>query len=157
MATDGGIFAFGDAGFYGSMGGQHLNQPVVGMAEDPATHGYWLVATDGGIFAFGAPFYGSMGAVRLNRPINGMAVTADGRGYGFVASDGGMFTFGDFAFHGSAGALSPGGAGHRAWLPTSPTAATGWSGRTAGSSPTAPRTTAPADRTGQPVRGRPPR
>jgi hypothetical protein len=29
------------------------------MAADPATGGYWLVASDGGIFNFGAPFYGA--------------------------------------------------------------------------------------------------
>jgi hypothetical protein len=32
VAADGGIFAFGDAGFHGSMGGTHINQPVVGIA-----------------------------------------------------------------------------------------------------------------------------
>jgi hypothetical protein len=32
VATDGGIFAFGDAGFFGSTGDIALNQPVVGMA-----------------------------------------------------------------------------------------------------------------------------
>ena len=31
-ASDGGVFAFGDAQFYGSMGGQVLNTPIVGMA-----------------------------------------------------------------------------------------------------------------------------
>ena len=31
VAEDGGVFAFGDAAFYGSMGGHHLNAPVVGM------------------------------------------------------------------------------------------------------------------------------
>ena len=41
------------------MGGTPLNAPVVGMAADDATGGYWLVASDGGIFSFGAPFYGS--------------------------------------------------------------------------------------------------
>ena len=30
-AADGGIFSFGDANYYGSMGGQHLNAPVVGI------------------------------------------------------------------------------------------------------------------------------
>ena len=61
-ASDGGIFAFGDATFYGSMGGAHLNAPVVGMAPTPDGGGYWLVASDGGIFAFGdAKFYGSTG------------------------------------------------------------------------------------------------
>ena len=36
-----------------------LNAPVVGMATDDATGGYWLVAGDGGVFAFGAPFLGA--------------------------------------------------------------------------------------------------
>ena len=31
-AKNGGIFAFGDAGFHGSMGATHLNQPVAGLA-----------------------------------------------------------------------------------------------------------------------------
>src|SRR5690349_1972286 len=53
VASDGGIFAYGDARFFGSMGGQHLNQAVVGMAATPDGGGYWLVASDGGIFAFG--------------------------------------------------------------------------------------------------------
>ena len=29
--ADGGVFSFGDAGFYGSMGDQHLNAPIVGI------------------------------------------------------------------------------------------------------------------------------
>ena len=37
-------FTFGDAQFYGSMGGQHLNQPIVGMAATPSGLGYWCVA-----------------------------------------------------------------------------------------------------------------
>ena len=32
---------------------------MVGMTADPATGGYWLVASDGGIFSFGAPFFGA--------------------------------------------------------------------------------------------------
>jgi len=32
VAADGGIFSYGDAPFRGSMGGQHLNRPMVGMA-----------------------------------------------------------------------------------------------------------------------------
>jgi hypothetical protein len=34
VASDGGIFSFGDAGFDGSMGGTRLNQPIVGMAAN---------------------------------------------------------------------------------------------------------------------------
>jgi hypothetical protein len=41
------------------MGGQKLVAPVVGMAADEATSGYWLAASDGGIFSFGgASFWG---------------------------------------------------------------------------------------------------
>ena len=35
VASDGGIFSFGDAGFYGSTGSIALNQPIVGMAPTP--------------------------------------------------------------------------------------------------------------------------
>jgi hypothetical protein len=74
VASDGGIFAFGDAGFFGSTGGQPLNKPVVGMASTPDGKGYWLVASDGGIFSFGdASFLGSTGGQTLNQPIVGMA------------------------------------------------------------------------------------
>ena len=53
---------FGDAGFYGSTGNLHLNQPIVGMSATPDGKGYWFVATDGGVFAFGdAKFFGSTG------------------------------------------------------------------------------------------------
>ncbi len=105
VASDGGIFSFGGAKFYGSMGGKHLNAPIVGMAADPATGGYWLVASDGGIFSFGnAKFYGSMGGKHLNAPIVGMASTPNGMGYWFVASDGGIFSFGNAKFYGSMGA-----------------------------------------------------
>jgi hypothetical protein len=105
-ATDGGVFTFGTAQFYGSMGGTRLNRPIVGMASTPDGRGYWLVASDGGIFTFGdANFYGSTGALVLNKPVVGMASTPDGRGYWLVASDGGIFTFGDANFYGSTGAL----------------------------------------------------
>jgi hypothetical protein len=55
------------------MGGTPLNKPVVGIAFDKNSGGYWLDASDGGIFSFGAPFYGSMGGSHLNLPVVGMA------------------------------------------------------------------------------------
>jgi hypothetical protein len=105
-ASDGGVFTYGAFGFYGSMGGTRLNQPVVGVASNPVGPGYWLVASDGGIFSFGTSnFYGSMGGMHLNQPIVGMAPTPDGRGYWLVAADGGVFSFGDAMFHGSTGSI----------------------------------------------------
>jgi hypothetical protein len=32
VASDGGVFAFGDASFFGSTGSLTLNKPIVGMA-----------------------------------------------------------------------------------------------------------------------------
>jgi hypothetical protein len=126
-ASDGGVFAFGNAPFYGSMGGTRLNQPIVGMAAPPQGGGYWLVASDGGIFSFGpnAQFHGSTGNIHLNQPVVGMASTPSGNGYWMVASDGGIFSFGDARFWGSTGNLklnqpvvgmSPRPSGNGYWL-----------------------------------------
>ena len=118
VASDGGIFSFGDAQFFGSMGGQPLNQPVVGMAATPTGYGYWMVASDGGIFSFGdAQFYGSMGGQRPQpadrghgrahpqeasptKPGTTPTPVAASPGYWLVASDGGIFSF-DTPFFGS--------------------------------------------------------
>jgi len=130
VASDGGIFSFGDAGFFGSTGAIQLAQPVVGMAATPDGGGYWLVASDGGVFSFGdARFFGSTGAIQLAQPVVGMAATPDGGGYWLVASDGGVFSFGDAVFAGSGARsgvrpaptvailASPGGHGY--WLAAS--------------------------------------
>ncbi len=123
VASDGGIFSYG-APFLGSMGGQRLNKPIVGMAVMPGGDGYAEVASDGGLFNFGsAPFDGSAGSLTLDKPVVGMAFTADGGGYYLVASDGGLFAYGDAQFYGSMGgkplnapivgmALTPDGKGY---------------------------------------------
>jgi hypothetical protein len=125
VASDGGVFSFGDQAFCGSAGAEHLVAPVVGMAQAPGSGGYWAVAADGGVFNYGgAPFYGSLGNRHLNAPIVGIAATPDGRGYWLVGADGGVFTFGDARFFGSAGnerlvapivgmAANPDGLGYR--------------------------------------------
>ena len=105
-ALDGGVFNYGTVQFHGSMGGQRLNAPVVGIAALPDGSGYWLVSSDGGVFAFGsARFHGSMGGQHLDAPIVGIAATPDGQGYWLVARDGGVFNYGDAEFHGSMGGL----------------------------------------------------
>ncbi len=122
--SDGGIFSFGDAGFYGSTGSLKLNRPIVGMASTRDGKGYWMVASDGGIFSFGdASFDGSMGGHVLNQPIVGIAADPATGGYWEVAADGGIFSY-HAPFLGSTGGLklnkpivgmesSPNGQGYR--------------------------------------------
>lgn len=123
-ASDGGVFAFGDARFHGGAFGR-TRAWVTGIAPTRAGHGYWLAAADGGVFAFGdARFHGSAaGMTKL--PVTGIAPTPSGHGYWLVASDGGVFGFGDARYHGSASgrglnarvvgiAASP--TGHGYWL-----------------------------------------
>jgi hypothetical protein len=103
-ASDGGIFTYGGAGFFGSTGGVALNKPIVTMAPTPTGKGYWEVASDGGVFTYGdAVFSGSTGGLKLTQPIVGMASTYSGAGYAMVASDGGIFSFGDAPFLGTMG------------------------------------------------------
>ncbi len=107
VASDGGIFTWGDASYYGSTGGVTLNKPIVAMTATADGKGYWLVGSDGGIFGFGdALYYGSTGGVTLNKPIVAMAATADGNGYWLVGSDGGIFAFGDALYYGSTGGVT---------------------------------------------------
>jgi subtilase family serine protease len=140
VGSDGGIFTFGSANFYGSTGNIRLQRPVVGITPTQNKAGYWLVASDGGIFAFGnAGFYGSIPGQglhpagsglqpSLNAPIVGMVPSANGGGYFMVASDGGVFAFGDALFEGScpgiggcagaAVAVVPDASGNGYWLVT---------------------------------------
>ncbi len=140
VGSDGGIFTFGSAQFYGSTGNIALQRPVVGISPTANKAGYWLVASDGGVFAFGnAGYYGSIPGAglapagsglphSLNAPIVGMVPSSDGGGYFMVASDGGVFAFGDARFAGScpgmggcsgaAVAVVPDASGNGYWLVT---------------------------------------
>lgn len=112
VSPDGGVHSYGSAGFFGSMAGQRLANPVVGIAALPSGGGYWLVADDGGVFAFGgASFLGSLGGQPLASPIVAMTATPSGSGYWLLARDGGVFAFGDAPFFGApAGAAIHGAA-----------------------------------------------
>jgi hypothetical protein len=96
VGLDGGVFAFGSASYFGSMGGQPLNGAIKGIVASPDGKGYWLFATDGGVFAFGdAPFVGSS-AMPSNARIPslaavGMALNAPNLGYWLVTTDRGIF------------------------------------------------------------------
>jgi len=140
VGSDGGIFAFGSARFFGSIGAPHIQRPVVSIVATPDKGGYWLAAGDGGIFAFGdAGFHGSIPGLglhpagsglpnSLNAPIVGLVPSVDGGGYFMVASDGGVFAFGDARYAGScpgiggcsgaAVAVMPDSSGNGYWVVT---------------------------------------
>jgi N-acetylmuramoyl-L-alanine amidase-like protein len=101
---DGGVFTFGDAPFYGSLGGTTLNAPIVDACSRLDGSGYYMTAADGGVFSFGpgCPFLGSLGSTRLNAPIVSIMFDPDNTGYWLVAEDGGVFSFGA-PFFGSMG------------------------------------------------------
>jgi hypothetical protein len=104
--AEGGVFAYGDALFQGSLPGRAVTPvaPVVGIAAFPSRSGYWLVDAIGGVFAFGdARFYGSLPGdhVTPHGSIVGITATADGGGYWLVGADGGVFAFGDAVYLGS--------------------------------------------------------
>ena len=140
VGSDGGIFSFGSAQFYGSTGSLKLQRPVVGIVPTKDDGGYWLDASDGGVFSYGdTQFYGSIPGLglhpagsglpnSLNAPIVGMVPSNDDNGYFMVASDGGVFAFGDAHFAGScpgiggcsgaAVAVMPDASGNGYWLVT---------------------------------------
>jgi hypothetical protein len=116
VASDGGIFAFGDSGFFGSIPGaglhpagsglpNSLNAPIVGMVPSSDGGGYFMVSSDGGVFAFGdARFEGSCPGIG---GCNGAAVAvvpdATGNGYWVITNTGSVYTFGDAVNYGSPG------------------------------------------------------
>ena len=94
VASDGGIFAFGDAPFLGSLGNIAINEPIVGMAATRDGRGYWMVGMDGGVYGEGdAPFDGSLGNKLIMWPILGIMATPDG-GYSLVDESGNPVHFG---------------------------------------------------------------
>ena len=96
VATDGGLFTFGTANFYGSMGARPLNKPIVGIASTPNGGGYWEVASDGGIFSFGnAHFYGSLPGMSFPAHAVALLPTATGKGYLIVTAGGRTVELGD--------------------------------------------------------------
>jgi len=75
-ASDGGIFNFGNAPFFGSTGSLNLNKPVVAFGAVSDGSGYYLAATDGGVFSFPATAgnFGSAAGAPLNKPVVAVAI-----------------------------------------------------------------------------------
>jgi hypothetical protein len=80
VANDGGVFSYGDATFFGSMGGIGLDRPVLTLARSPSDHGYAMATSDGAVFTFGdTQFYGSVispGPLRVGEYGDSLAMQA---------------------------------------------------------------------------------
>jgi hypothetical protein len=101
VASDGGVFAFGDARFEGSCPGiGGCAGRAVAVMPDSTGKGYWLVTNAGGVYAFGdASFYGAPPAESV--PVVGAVATSDGHGYWLLYANGVVSSFGDAASYGS--------------------------------------------------------
>ena len=104
VASDGGIFTYGNAGFYGSAGSPPPQCARGGDGEHAEPSGLLV----GGLRwrhlqLRRRRLLRLRGGQPLNTPIVGMAATPDGKGYWLVATDGGIFGYGDAGFYGSRG------------------------------------------------------
>jgi hypothetical protein len=106
VGEDGGVFSYGDAGFYGS-GVNAYPYPigeVVGIAPTPDGRGYWIAERYGSTLNFGdAPEETTPPGLFPNAPTVGIASGPEAVGYWLAGADGGVFSFANAAFYGSMG------------------------------------------------------
>jgi Bacterial Ig-like domain (group 3) len=95
VASDGGVFAFGDARFAGSCPGiGGCAGSAVAVVPDATGKGYWLFTNSGNVYTFGdAPYYGAPPATGV--PVASAVATPDGHGYWILFSNGEVASFGD--------------------------------------------------------------
>lgn len=105
VASDGGVFAFGDARFAGSCPGiGGCSGAAVAVMPDATGNGYWLVTQTGHVYTFGdAPYYGAPGPQSV--PVTSAVRTPDGKGYWILYANGAIANFGDAGSLGSPAGL----------------------------------------------------
>ena len=102
VASDGGVFAFGDAHFAGSCPGiGGCSGAGVAVLPDASGNGYWLVTQTGNVYTFGdASYYGAPGNV--GSPVTSAVRTPDGGGYWILTANGTVYNYGDAVNYGDA-------------------------------------------------------
>jgi hypothetical protein len=113
VGADGGVFAFGDAGYHGSSGQVNPGLPaggansfvpssnIVGIALGSGANGYWMLDKTGHTYAFNETYFTNVS----NSSMSSIASTPDGGGYWLVGTDGSIYNYGD------AGYVTPAGSG----------------------------------------------
>ena len=109
VASDGGVFAFGDARFEGSCPGiGGCSGAAVAVVPDATGNGYWVVTSTGNVYTFGdAVNYGQPGL--QSSKITSAGATPSGGGYWILDAAGQVFPFGNAAPLGGMAAGSAGG------------------------------------------------
>ena len=125
VASDGGIFSFGDAAFYGSLGATPPASPVVALATSAGGGGYWMLEAGGTVAAFGGAVTAAPGAESpaissAHSPMTAMVSSADGLGYEVVDRAGQVFSFGDAPYFGDVASTEPGFSGSVVGIAASP-------------------------------------
>lgn len=105
VASDGGVFAFGDARFVGSCPGiGGCAGSTVAVMPDATGNGYWVATGSGNVYAFGdAPELNQPGP--RSSPVTSAVRTPDGKGYWFLYADGVASASGSAVNYGSLSGL----------------------------------------------------
>ena len=104
VASDGGIFTFGDARYSARPAASASTARSSGWPPPrPATATGWSRPTAASSPSATPHYCGSTGAMHLQPPDRRHGRPTPGHGYWLVASDGGIFTFGDARYLGSEG------------------------------------------------------
>jgi hypothetical protein len=110
VTTNGMVYAFGSAKWYGQpvvldtsanpygiMLSHVIAQPIVGMAADPKTGGYWLIDRNGNVYNYNAPKKASI----AGQTSAGIAAFPEGTGYWVVTKTGAVLNLGGAKRYGS--------------------------------------------------------
>ena len=102
VASDGGVFAFGDAHFAGSCPGiGGCSGAAVAVMPDASGNGYWLVTQTGSVYTFGdATYYGAPG--NTGSPVTSAVRTPNGGGYWILTANGTVYNYGNAGNYGDA-------------------------------------------------------
>jgi hypothetical protein len=94
VASDGGVFTFGDARYWGSWAGADLPDPVVGIVPSHDDGGYTVATADGVVLATGdAQTYGDLSLSPDATPVSDIIGNGAGTGYWLLDPDAWSYTF----------------------------------------------------------------
>ena len=104
VGSDGGVFSFGKARFYGSLGATKVvpGEATIGIVTTATGNGYWLVNEQGKVTSFGgAAALPSLPLADQKIPIVSVSISRDGTGIWYTNAHGNVWNLGSAGFYGS--------------------------------------------------------